>query len=43
MNLVTLAWLAASTAVFVGANGVLKTYAQQGGLWVLLGACVVMA
>lgn len=38
MNLVTLAWLAASTAVFVAANGVLKTYAQSGGIWVLIGA-----
>jgi glucose uptake protein len=38
MNLVTLAWLAISTAVFVAANGVLKTYAQQGGVWVLVGA-----
>ena len=38
MNLVTLAWLAASTAVFVAANGVLKTYAQAGGIWVLAGA-----
>ena len=38
MNAVTLAWLVASTAVFVAANGVLKTYAQQGGIWVLLGA-----
>lgn len=38
MNLVTLAWLAASTAVFVAANGVLKTYTQEGGLWVLVGA-----
>jgi drug/metabolite transporter (DMT)-like permease len=32
------AWLVASTAVFVAANGVLKTYAQQGGVWVLVGA-----
>jgi glucose uptake protein len=38
MNLVMLAWLVASTAVFVTANAVLKTYAQQGGIWVLLGA-----
>ena len=41
MNLVTLAWLVASTAVFVAANGVLKTYAQQGGIWVLAGALVL--
>lgn len=38
MNPVVLAWLVASTAVFVLANGVLKTYAQQGGVWVLVGA-----
>ena len=38
MNPVVLAWLVASTAVFVLANGVLKTYAQQGGIWVLIGA-----
>ncbi|MDB5657713.1 MAG: hypothetical protein JWS10_328 [Cypionkella sp.] len=38
MNWVTLAWLAASTTVFVTANAVLKTYAQQGGIWVLVGA-----
>jgi drug/metabolite transporter (DMT)-like permease len=38
MNWVTLAWLGASTAVFVAANGVLKTYAQQGGIWALVGA-----
>ena len=34
----TLLWLALSTAVFVGANGVLKTYAVKGGLPVLLAA-----
>lgn len=38
MNLGILAWLAASTAVFVAANAVLKTYAMQGGIWVLVGA-----
>lgn len=38
MSPVVLAWLAASTAVFVAANGVLKTYAQSGGVWVLIGA-----
>ena len=38
MNPVVLAWLLASTAVFVLANVVLKTYAQQGGLWVLAAA-----
>ena len=35
MNLVLLGWLAASTAVFVAANGTLKTYAVQGG-WMTL-------
>lgn len=34
----TLPWLLASTLVFVGANGVLKTYAVQGGGWLLAGA-----
>ena len=38
MNPVVFAWLAASTAVFVAANAVLKTYAVQGGVWVLVGA-----
>ena len=38
MNLGILAWLVASTAVFVAANGVLKTYAMQGGIWVLVAA-----
>ncbi len=38
MNLALLGWLVASTAVFVAANGVLKTYAQSGGIWVLIGA-----
>ncbi|QYZ70826.1 hypothetical protein [Neotabrizicola shimadae] len=33
-----LPWLAASTVVFVAANAVLKTYATQGGPWVLAGA-----
>lgn len=31
-------WLAAATAVFVAANGVLKTYALKGGVPVLVGA-----
>ncbi len=35
---VLFAWLAASTAVFVAANAALKTYALQGGIWVLVGA-----
>ncbi len=38
MTGVTLIWLIASTAVFVGANGVLKVYASQGGVVVLLAA-----
>lgn len=33
-----LPWLLASTVVFVAANGVLKTYAVQGGGWLLAGA-----
>lgn len=41
MNGAVLTWLAASTAVFVAANGVLKTYAVQGGLWVLAGALLL--
>ena len=31
-------WLVASTGVFMAANAVLKTYAVQGGWWVLTGA-----
>ena len=38
MNAQTLAWLGTSTAVFVAANAVLKTYAVRGGLPVLVGA-----
>ena len=38
MNLITFLWLAVSTAVFVAANGVLKTYAIKGGVPVLIGA-----
>lgn len=38
MNLVTVLWLGASTAVFVVANGVLKQYAIKGGMPVLIGA-----
>lgn len=38
MSGVLFAWLAASTAVFVAANAALKTYALQGGIWVLVGA-----
>ncbi len=35
MSGVGMLWLVAATAVFVGANGVLKTYAVQGG-WLTL-------
>jgi small multidrug resistance pump len=38
MSSVSFLWLAAATAVFVAANGVLKTYAVKGGLPVLVGA-----
>lgn len=38
MTALTFVWLSAATAVFVAANGVLKTYAVKGGLPVLLGA-----
>ena len=38
MSGTVLIWLIASTAVFVGANGVLKTYATIGGWMVLAGA-----
>lgn len=38
MSAALLGWLVASTAVFVAANGVLKTYAQSGGIWVLVAA-----
>ncbi len=38
MTGVVLIWLLASTAVFVGANGVLKLYATEGDLRVLAGA-----
>lgn len=38
MSGITFLWLSAATAVFVAANGVLKTYAVKGGLPVLLGA-----
>ena len=38
MTPVTFLWLAASTAVFVAANGVLKSYAIKGGPPVLAGA-----
>ena len=38
MTTVSLLWLSAATAIFVGANAVLKIYAVKGGLLVLLGA-----
>ena len=38
MSGVTLLWLGLATAVFVGANAVLKIYAVKGGLPVLIGA-----
>ena len=38
MNGVVLAYLGASTAVFMAANAALKTYAVKGGPWVLAGA-----
>jgi multidrug transporter EmrE-like cation transporter len=38
MSGVTFLWLGLATAVFVGANAVLKTYAVKGGLPVLVGA-----
>jgi small multidrug resistance pump len=38
MTPATFLWLGASTAVFVAANGVLKTYAIKGGVPVLIGA-----
>jgi len=38
MNWGVIAYLAGSTAVFMAANSVLKTYAAKGGLAVLVGA-----
>ncbi len=38
MNSVVLAYLGASTAVFMAANATLKTYAVKGGPWMLVGA-----
>ena len=38
MSAVTFLWLGLATAVFVGANAVLKVYAVKGGLPVLVGA-----
>ena len=38
MSAVTFLWLGLATAVFVGANAVLKIYAVKGGLPVLIGA-----
>ena len=42
MSAALLGWLVASTAVFVAANGVLKTYAQSGGIWVLVAALALV-
>lgn len=41
MSGAVLAWLAASTAVFVAANAVLKTYAMQGG-WAVLAVALAL-
>ena len=38
MSAVTFLWLGLATAVFVGANAVLKIYAVKGGVPVLVGA-----
>jgi glucose uptake protein len=38
MNGVVLVYLVGSTAVFMAANATLKTYAAQGGIWILAGA-----
>lgn len=38
MNGVVLGFLAASTGVFMVANSLLKTYAQKGGVWILVAA-----
>ena len=38
MSAVTFLWLGLATAVFVGANAVLKVYAVKGGIPVLVGA-----
>ena len=38
MSAITFLWLGLATAVFVGANAVLKVYAVKGGLPVLVGA-----
>jgi small multidrug resistance pump len=41
MNGVVMLWLVASTAVFVGANAVLKTYATQDG-WLTLTSALAL-
>ncbi len=38
MSAISFLWLGLATAVFVGANAVLKVYAVKGGLPVLIGA-----
>jgi small multidrug resistance pump len=41
VNALSFLWLGAATAVFVGANAVLKTYAVRGGVPVLVGALLL--
>jgi glucose uptake protein len=41
MGGISFLWLGAATAVFVAANGVLKTYAVKGGWPVLVGALLL--
>lgn len=41
MGAISFLWLGAATAVFVAANGVLKTYAVKGGWPVLVGALLL--
>jgi small multidrug resistance pump len=41
MSAISLLWLGLATAVFVAANGVLKTYAVKGGMPVLVGALLL--
>ena len=41
MNMSVLPWLVGSTAVFMVANSALKLYANQGGLWMLVGALLL--
>lgn len=41
MGAISFVWLGAATAVFVAANGALKTYAVKGGWPVLVGALLL--